>query len=64
MEEALWAREAEYATGLGRAFAIPHCKTDAFTANSTCILRLKDPIEWDSIQGERVRLVVLLAMRG
>ena len=64
MEEALWAREAEYSTGLGHAFAIPHCKTDAVTANSICILRLKEPIEWDSIQGERVRVVVLLAMRS
>lgn len=64
MEEALWAREAEYSTGLGHAFAIPHCKTDAVTANSICILRLQEPIEWDSIQGERVRMVVLLAMRS
>ena len=64
MEEALWAREAEYSTGLGHAFAIPHCKTNAVTANSICILRLQEPIEWDSIQGERVRMVVLLAMRS
>ncbi|MFZ0732159.1 MAG: phosphoenolpyruvate--protein phosphotransferase [Candidatus Sulfotelmatobacter sp.] len=64
MEEALWAREAEYSTGLGHAFAIPHCKTDAVTANSICILRLQESIEWDSIQGERVRMVVLLAMRS
>jgi phosphoenolpyruvate-protein phosphotransferase len=64
MEEALWAREAEYSTGLGHAFAIPHCKTDAVTANSICILRLQEPIEWDSVHGERVRMVVLLAMRS
>lgn len=63
MEEALWARETEYSTGLGHGFAIPHCKTDAVLANSICILRLKDPIDWDSIQGERVRMVVTLAMR-
>lgn len=63
VEEALWAREAEYSTGLGHGFAIPHCKTDAVSANSICILRLKEPIDWDSIHGEQVRMVVLLALR-
>jgi multiphosphoryl transfer protein len=63
VEEALWARETEYSTGLGHGFAIPHCKTDAVNANSICILRLKEPINWDSIHGEPVRMVVLLALR-
>ena len=63
VEEALWAREAEYSTGLGHGFAIPHCKTDAVSANSICILRLHEPINWDSIHGEPVRMVVLLALR-
>ncbi len=63
VEEALWAREAEYSTGLGHGFAIPHCKTDAVTANSICILRLVESIDWDSIHGEQVRMVVLLALR-
>ena len=63
LEQALWAREAEYSTGLGHGFAIPHCKTDAVTANSICILKLKEPIDWDSIHGEQVRMVVLLALR-
>lgn len=64
VEDALWAREAEYSTGLGHGFAIPHCKTDAVNANSICILRLKEPINWDSIHGEPVRMVVLLALRN
>jgi multiphosphoryl transfer protein len=64
LEEALWAREAVYSTGLGYGFATPHCKTDAVTADSICILRLKEPINWDSVDGERVRMVVLLALRN
>lgn len=63
VEEALWAREAEYSTGLGHGFAIPHCKTDAISANSICILRLKESVDWDSIHGEKVQMVVLLALR-
>jgi multiphosphoryl transfer protein len=63
VEEAVWAREAEYSTGLGHGFAIPHCKTDAVIANSICVLRLNQPINWDSIHGEQVRMVILLALR-
>lgn len=63
LEEALWARETVGSTGLGYGFAIPHCKTDAVTADSICVLRLKEGIDWDSIHGERVGMVVLLALR-
>jgi phosphoenolpyruvate-protein phosphotransferase len=63
-EEALWAREAVYSTGLGYGFATPHCKTDAVTNDSICVLRLKEPINWDSVDGERVHMVVLLALRN
>jgi multiphosphoryl transfer protein len=63
-EDALWAREAVYSTGLGYGFATPHCKTDAITSNSICVLRLNEPINWDSVDGERVRMVVLLALRN
>ena len=63
LEEALWAREAMGSTGLGDGFAIPHCKTDAVTANSICVLRLKQPIAWDTDHRERVSMVVLLALR-
>jgi len=63
LEEALWAREDLYSTGLGFGFATPHCKTNAVTSDSICVLRLKDPIHWDSVDGEPVHLVVLLALR-
>ena len=63
LEEALWAREAMGSTGVGYGFAIPHCKTDAITANSICVLRLKQPITWDAGQEDAVSMVVLLALR-
>lgn len=63
LEEALWARETMSSTGLGYGFAIPHCKSDAVSTNSICVLRLKHPINWDSLHGERVSMVVLLALR-
>jgi fructose-specific PTS system IIA-like component len=63
MEEAVWARESVYATGLVQDFAIPHCRTDAVSANSIGILKLDRPIEWGSPAGSPVRMVILLAIR-
>jgi fructose-specific PTS system IIA-like component len=62
LEEALWAREAVYSTGLGYGFATPHCKTDAITADSIGVLRLNQPIQWDSVDSEPVRFVILMAV--
>ena len=63
MEEAVWARESIYATGLVQGLAIPHCRTDAVSANSIGILKLIRPIEWGSPGGNPVRMVILLAIR-
>jgi phosphoenolpyruvate-protein phosphotransferase len=63
VEEAVWAREEIQSTALGHGFAIPHCKTDAIAANSIGVVRLMQPIEWESVDDQRVRCVILLAMR-
>jgi fructose-specific PTS system IIA-like component len=62
LEAALWAREAEHSTGFGHGFAIPHCKTAAIAHSSIAVLKLKQPIEWSSIDGEPVRIILLLAI--
>ncbi|HZE80606.1 MAG TPA: phosphoenolpyruvate--protein phosphotransferase [Candidatus Polarisedimenticolia bacterium] len=63
LEEALWAREAVYSTGLGFGFATPHCKTTAVTANSIGVLRSRLPIDWGSVDSSPVRMIVLIVMR-
>jgi fructose-specific PTS system IIA-like component len=63
VEEAVWRREVEYSTGFGHGFAIPHCKTDSVGANSMAIVKLRACVDWDSLDGEPVRVVVLLAIR-
>jgi fructose-specific PTS system IIA-like component len=63
MEDAVWARESVYSTGLGHGFAVPHCMNDAVSVNSIGILRLENPIEWGSLDGQPVRMVILLAIR-
>lgn len=62
VEDAVWAREETYSTGLGYGFAVPHCKTDAVTAPTLAVVKLASPIEWGSMDGLPVRVVLLLAI--
>lgn len=62
MEDAVWTRESVYSTGLGHGFAVPHCHSAAVNANSIGILRLDQPIEWGSLDGQPVRIIILLAL--
>jgi multiphosphoryl transfer protein len=63
LEEVVWARESTYSTGLGHGFAIPHCRSDAITANSVAVLKLKNSLDWGSIDEKPVQMVLLLAIR-
>ncbi len=62
VEEAVWAREATYSTGLGYGFAVPHCKTDAVSGPALAVIKLKNPVEWGSLDGLPVQVVMLLAV--
>ena len=63
VEAAVWQRESVYSTAFGHGFAIPHCKSDAVNANSLAILRLRHPVEWASLDGQPVSVLILLAIR-
>ncbi len=63
LEEAVWTREQVYSTGLGHGFAIPHCKSDAVTAESIGVLKLSNPVDWGALDGQPVHTVILLAAR-
>lgn len=63
VEEDVWQREAVYSTGLGHGFAIPHCKSRAVSANSIGLLKLRQPVAWNSNDGKPVDMVILLAVR-
>ena len=63
VEEAVWQREEAYSTGFGHGFAIPHCKTDAVHCNSLVLLKTRTPAAWNSLDGEPVRVMILLAIR-
>lgn len=63
LEEAVWQREATYSTGFGHGFAIPHCKAAAVQFNSLLVLKPRQPVPWDSLDGQPVNVVILLAIR-
>jgi multiphosphoryl transfer protein len=63
LEEAVWARESVYSTGLGHGFAIPHCKSDIVSTGSIGVLKLRKPVDWNSVDGKPVEVVILLAAR-
>jgi fructose-specific PTS system IIA-like component len=62
VEEAVWAREATYSTGLGHGFAVPHCKSAAVKWPTLAAVTLAEPVDWDAMDGKPVHTVLLLAM--
>jgi multiphosphoryl transfer protein len=63
LEEAVWQREGSYSTGFGHGFALPHCKNGAIQANSLVLLKLRQPVAWDSTDGEPVSVIILIVIR-
>jgi fructose-specific PTS system IIA-like component len=63
VEQAVWERETEHTTGFGHGFAIPHCKSSRLNANSLALIKLRKPVPWESLDGQPVKVVVLIAIR-
>ena len=60
VSETIMEREKLVSTGVGKGFAIPHGKTDAISDIVAAFAITKDPIDFDSIDGEPVRFIFLL----
>ena len=63
LEEAVWTREQTRTTGIGQGLAIPHGKSDVLRDMAMAIGKPASPIDFESVDGKPVRLVVLLASR-
>jgi fructose-specific phosphotransferase system IIA component len=61
LKSAVWTRETIRTTGIGHALAIPHGKSDAVHDLVMAIDKPASPIDFASIDGKPVQLVVLLA---
>lgn len=60
IQDALAAREALGSTGIGQGIALPHANLRGLAKPFTLAARLKAPVDFDSIDGLPVDIVVLL----
>lgn len=63
LEETVWTREQTRTTGIGQGLAIPHGKCESLSEMAMAIGKPAEPIDFESVDGKPVRLVVLLASR-
>ena len=57
---AVWDRENELSTGVGKGLGLPHAKTSAASGTVAAFATTQAPVEFSAIDGEPVRLVFLL----
>lgn len=55
-------RESKSTTGIGFGIAIPHGKSPAVKTPTIAFGRCKEGMEWDSLDGEPVKIIFLLAV--
>lgn len=60
VRKAVFEREKIMSTGVGKALAIPHAKTKAVQENHAVFALLQEPLDFNSVDNEPVRLVFLL----
>ncbi len=61
--KAVFDREKIMSTGVGKGFAVPHAKTNSVNDLLLAFGRCKSPIDFESLDGQPVELIVLLAAR-
>lgn len=59
--EGVFEREEEFSTGIGMGVAIPHCKSDVVNEAAFTLVKLKEEIEWGSLDDKPVSYIIMLA---
>lgn len=60
-KKGVYERESEGTTGIGEGIAIPHCKSEAVSEPGLAAMVLPQGVDFDSLDGEPVNLVFLIA---
>lgn len=60
VRRAIFEREAKMSTGVGKGLGLPHAKTDAATETVAAFATIAAPVDFDAIDNEPVRLVLML----
>ena len=58
----IYLRESEGVTGIGNFVAITHGKSDSVTQVGIAIGKVQDEIEWETLDGNGVKLIFLFAV--
>ncbi len=61
LKHVVWEREQQRSTGIGDGLAIPHGKSACSRQLVMAVGRPAQPVEFNSVDGRKVQLVVLLA---
>lgn len=61
LKDAVWTREQTRTTGIGHGLAIPHGKCNGMRSLNIAIGKPAQPMDFDSMDGQPVELIVLLA---
>ncbi len=61
LKDAVWTREQTRTTGIGHGLAIPHGKCEGISELTMAIGKPALPLDFEAIDNQPVRLVVLLA---
>lgn len=59
----VYLREEEGETGIGEGVAIPHGKSAAVIETTVAIAVLDQEIEWETLDGEGVKVVIMFAVK-
>lgn len=59
----IYKREEEGITGIENGLALPHGKSTGVKKTTILVVKLKNPIEWETLDDSLVDLVVLFAVR-
>lgn len=60
VREAVYEREKILSTGVGKGFAVPHGKTDAVNDIVLAFAITKEPLNYEALDNQPVRLVMLM----
>ncbi len=60
--EDIYLRESQGQTGIGNYVAIPHGKSDSVTQVGIAIGKMENEIEWETLDGNGVKLIFLFAV--
>jgi len=58
----IYVRESQGQTGIGNYVAIPHGKSDSVTQVGIAIGKMEKEIEWETLDGNGVKLIFLFAV--